>query len=189
MRERKRSLPVKLQQAAMWLPTSSSQMQPPQQELQLQSHRTAAQRLSPSGADEQQKTGYINVCGIDLPCKTLDASSVVAAQAERRLIHTPAVGDNLKAAALALCQSRPLLLEGPPGEMLASCCPMTVLAFQDDSIHYMHFASVATSVYMKDYMKVLVKPLTLSMCVALVSVPGTWRCYCAQQLPHVDFTL
>lgn len=121
MRERKRSLPVKLQQAAMWLATSSSQMQPPQQELQLQPHRTAAQRLSPNGDDMQQRTGYVNVCGIDLPCKTLDASSVIAAQTERRLVYTPAVEDNLKAAALALCQSRPLLLEGPPGKMLSSC--------------------------------------------------------------------
>ena len=67
--------------------------------------------------------------------------------------------------------------------------PMTVLAFQGDSIHYMHFASVATSVYIMGDMKVLVKPLPLSMCVALVSVPGTMRRYCAQRRLHIDFSL
>lgn len=66
---------------------------------------------------------------------------------------------------------------------------MTVLAFQDDSIHYMHLSSVATSVHIKDFTKVLVKPLTLNMCVALVSVPGTMRRYCAQRRPQSAFTL
>lgn len=34
------------------------------------------------------------------------------------MIVTPTVNSNLQSAALALCQSRPLLLEGPPGECI-----------------------------------------------------------------------
>ena len=103
MRERSRSLPMKVQQALMWQPEDAH---PGQQQ------QPVAASLHNTGSDDVQRaSGYINICGIALPCKRL----VGSAQAVHRLIHTAAVADSLKAAALALCQNRPLLLEGPPG--------------------------------------------------------------------------
>ncbi|KAL0028971.1 hypothetical protein WJX77_009058 [Trebouxia sp. C0004] len=112
--ERKRSLHIKVQQAAMWLPNVTQPHQVPEGQQQRQQDRPLQRTIS--GSDNaRQRTGYVNVCGIALPCKTLDASSILEAPAGQSLIYTAAVEDNLKAAALALCQTRPLLLEGPPG--------------------------------------------------------------------------
>ncbi len=120
MRERSRSLAVKVQQAAMWLPIAAHPQHDSsdQQQQQQQQHLVAAPMASSVRDGRQQKTGYVTICGIALPCKQLDALSTATAQTALRFIHTAAVEDNLKAAALALCQNRPLLLEGPPG----GCC-------------------------------------------------------------------
>ena len=58
-------------------------------------------------------TGHVDVCGVALPCGP-DASGGGGGGA-RELVRTHTVLRNLEAAALALCQQRPLLLEGPPG--------------------------------------------------------------------------
>ena len=124
MQERKRSLCVKVQQAAMWVPKVTQPHLVPEGQQQQQQSRPL-QRDVPGSDNAQHKTGYVNICGIALPCKTLDVSSILAAPAGRSLIYTAAVDDNLKAAALALCQTRPLLLEGPPGQLqahLLMCC-------------------------------------------------------------------
>ncbi len=126
MQERKRSLCVKVQQAAMWLPNVNQPHLVPQGQQQQQQQQDRPLQTNISGSDNaQQRTGYVSICGIALPCKTLDAASILAAPAGRSLIYTAAVDDNLKAAALALCQARPLLLEGPPGQLqphLLMCC-------------------------------------------------------------------
>ena len=67
----------------------------------------------------QQQAGYVSVCGIDLPCKQVEGAAVATAAGGHRLVHTAAMQQNMLAAALALCQNRPLLLEGPPGTSLA----------------------------------------------------------------------
>ena len=137
MQERKRSLCVKVQQAAMWLPKVIQPDQLPegqqsQQQQQQQQDRPLQRNIS--GSDNaRQRTGYVNICGIALPCKTLDALSTLAAPAGHSLIYTAAVDDNLKAAALALCQTRPLLLEGPPGQLqhhLLRSCFILILAMR-----------------------------------------------------------
>ena len=63
-------------------------------------------------------TGHVDVCGVALPCGP-DASGGGGGGAGE-LVRTPTVLRNLEAAALALCQQRPLLLEGPPG-VLSLC--------------------------------------------------------------------
>jgi len=135
MQERKRSLCVKVQQAAMWLPKVTQPHQVPegQQQQQQQQQDRPLQRNISGSDNARQRTGYVNICGIALPCKTLDASSILAAPAGHSLIYTAAVDDNLKAAALALCQTRPLLLEGPPGQLqhhLLMCCFTLFLAMR-----------------------------------------------------------
>lgn len=126
MQERKRSLCVKVQQAAMWLPKVNQPLVPEGQQQR--------QNRPLQGSDNaQQRTGYVNISGIALPCKTLDPSSILAAPAGHSLIYTAAVDDNLKAAALALCQTRPLLLEGPPGQLqhcLFLFCFILILAMR-----------------------------------------------------------
>ena len=131
MQERKHSLCVKVQQAAMWLPKVSQPHQVSEGQQQQQQQSRPLQR-NISGSDNAE-TGYVNICGIALPCNILNASSVLAAPAGHTLIHTGAVDDNLKAAALALCQTRPLLLEGPPGQLqhhLLMCCSVLSLAMR-----------------------------------------------------------
>ncbi len=131
MQERKRSLCVKVQQAAMWLPNVTQPDQLPAGQQQQQQQERPLQRIILGSDNAQQRTGYVNICGIALPCKTLDASSILAAPAGHSLIYTAAVDDNLKGAALALCQTRPLLLEGPPGQLqhhLLMCCFILILA-------------------------------------------------------------
>lgn len=71
--------------------------------------------------------GFAAVCGVLLPAReSQTAESSSAASPE--LVMTPTVAGNLKAAALALCQQKPLLLEGPPGAFLHSTftteCPL-----------------------------------------------------------------
>ena len=67
-------------------------------------------------------TGHVDVCGIALPCGP-DAGGGAG-----ELVRTPTVLRNLEAAALALCQQRPLLLEGPPGALLVVGCCMSHVA-------------------------------------------------------------
>ena len=116
LRERSRSLDVKVQQAALWLPKAAQTDDSNQHEQQPQ-----AMDMCTDTHSQRQAAGYVNVSGIDLPCRTVDTSGTgtgTTAPAPR-LVHTPAMVDNIKAAALALCQNRPLLLEGPPGQ--SSC--------------------------------------------------------------------
>ena len=116
LRERSRSLDIKVHQAALWLPTaaqtdhSSQHDQHGQHKQQLQAMDTCTDTNS-----KDQAAGFVTVSGIDLPCRTGGMASLAAKGPAHRLVHTPAMVDNIKAAALALCQNRPLLLEGPPG--------------------------------------------------------------------------
>ncbi|KAK9809153.1 hypothetical protein WJX72_010301 [[Myrmecia] bisecta] len=55
--------------------------------------------------------GYVNVCGILLPHRDAPPET----HASSRLVKTATAQRTLEAAALALCQGQPLLLEGPPG--------------------------------------------------------------------------
>lgn len=63
-------------------------------------------------------TGHVDVCGVALPCGPDVGGGGGGGAGE--LVRTPTVLRNLEAAALALCQQRPLLLEGPPG-VLSLC--------------------------------------------------------------------
>jgi len=62
-------------------------------------------------------TGHAYVCGIALPCGPGGGDG--GGGGGGGLVRTPTAERNLEAAALALCQQRPLLLEGPPGALLA----------------------------------------------------------------------
>lgn len=61
---------------------------------------------------------HVDVAGLLLPRRE-DARGAAggggSAFGRQRLVRTPAVERNLRAAALALCQQQPLLLQGPPG--------------------------------------------------------------------------
>jgi len=59
-------------------------------------------------------TGHTDVCGIALPCGPGGGGGGGGGGS---LVRTPTAERNLEAAALALCQQRPLLLEGPPGAL------------------------------------------------------------------------
>lgn len=65
-------------------------------------------------------TGHVDVSGVALPCGP-DASGGGGGGAGE-LVRTHTVLRNLEAAALALCQQRPLLLEGPPGVVFLLSC-------------------------------------------------------------------
>ena len=60
------------------------------------------------------------MAGLLLPCREAAPRAAGFGALRRRLVRTPAVERNLQAAALALCQQQPLLLQGPPGEALLS---------------------------------------------------------------------
>ena len=113
LRERSRSLDAKVQQAALWSPTAT-QTDHSSQHDQHDQHPQAIDTRTDTNS-ENLATGYVNISGVDLPCRTVDAGSLAAAGHAQRLVHTSAMVDNIEAAALALCQNRPLLLEGPPG--------------------------------------------------------------------------
>ena len=113
LRERSRSLDVKVQQAALWLPTVTQTYNPSQHD-QYDQQPQAMDTPSDSNS-KNQAAGYVNVSGIELPCRAVEAPSLAITGPAQRLVHTPAMVDNIKAAVLALCQNRPLLLEGPPG--------------------------------------------------------------------------
>lgn len=70
-----------------------------------------------SGMSEQMlpASGFVSLCGIELPCRGTPGLAS-AAQSRGPFVMTETVSRNLEAAALVLCQRRPLLLEGPPGE-------------------------------------------------------------------------
>ena len=127
MRERERSLARKVQQAAMWDPHAQQAQHVHsnhgQQPRQLQQQEAAPMDATVSNITDnislQQQAGYVRVCGIDLPCKQVEAATVATAGGGHRLVHTAAMQENMLAAALALCQNRPLLLEGPPANPLA----------------------------------------------------------------------
>ncbi|KAL3144110.1 hypothetical protein ABBQ32_003901 [Trebouxia sp. C0010 RCD-2024] len=114
LRERSRSLDVKVQQAALWNPTHAHTHELDQQHLR-QEQQPQAMDTRTHTDSQQQTAGYVSVSGIDLACRTVDTAATETAGHAPKLVHTPAMVDNIKAAALALCQNRPLLLEGPPG--------------------------------------------------------------------------
>lgn len=74
--------------------------------------------------------GFVDICGLELPCRTPDdaalpsiasaaalqqAAAITKKQTQQQLVRTASMAANLEAAALALCRGRPVLLEGPPG--------------------------------------------------------------------------
>jgi len=56
--------------------------------------------------------GHVRVGGLDVPCRGRGAASPAP---PARVVRTASIERVLSSAVLALCQSRPLLLEGPPG--------------------------------------------------------------------------
>ena len=75
-----------------------------------------------SGMSEQMlpASGFVSLCGIELPCRGTPGLAS-AAQSRGPFVMTETVSRNLEAAALVLCQRRPLLLEGPPGKSSPIC--------------------------------------------------------------------
>ena len=116
LRERSRSLDAKVHQAALWLP-GDAQTDSTDRQGQSERHHLAVDALL-YNSPLQPAAGFVRVCGIELACR-LGASNASTGPASR-LVCTAAVADDMKAAALALCQSRPLLLEGPPGQLSAA---------------------------------------------------------------------
>ena len=117
LRDRKRSLAVTVQQASLWTPE-----QPPVATEQLhiksqdQKHHLPQQLMNNKHASLHvpEGSGYVSVCGVILPSK-MTTSLDQAATTGQQLVQTASMVDNLRAAALALSQHRPILLEGPPG--------------------------------------------------------------------------
>jgi hypothetical protein len=62
--------------------------------------------------------GFASVAGILLPARSGTSGMHGGTAGASALVETPTWRRNLRAAALALCQRRPLLLEGPPGAHL-----------------------------------------------------------------------
>jgi midasin len=61
-------------------------------------------------------SGFVELCGLEVPSRRAAAGAATAAAApSARLVRTAGAAAALEAAALALCQRQPLLLEGPPG--------------------------------------------------------------------------
>ena len=59
--------------------------------------------------------GYVSLGGIPVPSRGAQTGT----QAAWQFLRTPAAERSLQACALVLCQSRPLLLDGPPGATLS----------------------------------------------------------------------
>ena len=140
---------VALEQAAMWLAapgssssssssspssgSSSSEAEAVTRQEQVWAGLGAASAASdPLGLPPAR--GFVEVCGIELPCKDEEEAAAAAGEAGAAaapstpggdamtsyasghcFVATPTVRRNLEAAALVLCQGLPLLLEGPPG--------------------------------------------------------------------------
>lgn len=145
MRDRKRSLGAALQQASLWAPKQQSSVQPqhsPSYEQQEQQPLSSAsqQHLHMHGASAHvpEGSGYVDVCGIVLPSKTSAGHGQLAAPS---LVQTAAMADDLRAAALALSQSRPILLEGPPG--MTQTGSQTYLSFMTSSPCSVHDSCTA----------------------------------------------
>ena len=85
--------------------------------------------------------GFANVCGILLP--TREQTGTLPESVQGSLVVTPTVQRNMEAAAMALCQKRPLLLEGPPGERSGSELS-NVLLFYSVMFHW-NLSSAATA--------------------------------------------
>lgn len=122
MRDRKHSLATAVEHAKLWVPPqptsdSHSEQQQHDWQTQLGQQQMAAQYTQHSSnavTDIPEGAGYVSVCGIVLPSKPSPTASQ-AATAGPQLVQTTAVAEILQAAALALSQHRPILLEGPPG--------------------------------------------------------------------------
>lgn len=97
---------------------------------QQQQQQQSQQSVASTDLQLPEPRGFVNVCGVDLPRRMgsntaasgLNTSSKGGAEGvgcvpadEHAFVSTPTVTRNLRAAALALCADRPLLLEGPPG--------------------------------------------------------------------------
>ena len=85
------------------------------------SHSGSLEASSGHGMPEEllPARGFVSLCGIKLPCRAGAGTVTAAAQSRGPFVRTETVSRNLEAAALVLCQQRPLLLEGPPGAILA----------------------------------------------------------------------
>ena len=66
-------------------------------------------------SEAQAGRGYVSLGGIPVPSR----GARRGAQAARHFVRTPSAERSLQACALVLCQSRPLLLDGPPGATLS----------------------------------------------------------------------
>ena len=65
-------------------------------------------------SEVQAGRSYVSLRGIPVPSR----GARRGAQAARQFVRTPSAERSLQACALVLCQSRPLLLDGPPGAAL-----------------------------------------------------------------------
>ena len=66
-------------------------------------------------SEAQAGRGYVSLGGVPVPSRAARRG----AQAARQFVRTPSAERSLQACALVLCQSRPLLLDGPPGAALS----------------------------------------------------------------------
>ena len=77
-----------------------------------------AETSAPAPAQQQAEvpagSGFVSLGGIPVPSRGAQRG----AQSARQFVRTATAEQSLQACALVLCQSRPLLLDGPPGDDL-----------------------------------------------------------------------
>jgi midasin len=83
-----------------------------QQQQQQQQQGNGSGACSAGGAPLPASSGFVELCGLEVPCHAAAAAGPLPPSA---LVRVPAAAAALEAAALALCQRQPVLLEGPPG--------------------------------------------------------------------------
>jgi midasin len=69
-------------------------------------------RAAGGGPPLPPSSGFVELCGLEVPSRSATAAGPAPPSV---LVRVPAAAAALEAAALALCQRQPLLLEGPPG--------------------------------------------------------------------------
>ena len=131
LRWREDCLRYQVERAGAWM------QQPPHVQLQSSSSATSSssaapmEALPPATVNELGKeavaaeplavaSGHVEVCGVALP-KRAAGSMGSSLTTRSALVRTPGMEAALEAAALVLCQDRPLLLEGPPGARMHLC--------------------------------------------------------------------
>jgi midasin len=71
--------------------------------------------LGPATLHLPPAAGFATICGLELPCRPGGGGGGGGSGGGRKFVATESMQQVLESAALALCQRRPLLLEGPPG--------------------------------------------------------------------------